>query len=182
MKTSGAKHLTYTQRLQLYEYLQKSVDKKLIAAYLNCSLATIYREIERGSTQGIYNPDYSQEKYEQSKAVKRKQEKLYIDGALAQRIADLIRNENLSPEKAIKKLKEQNVDCPTKTTIYSAIDKGLIPNVRREDLHSKTTTMFSHGLIQIPTWMREKLNLHDGDSMMIAIQDNRIVLEKNCKV
>lgn len=152
--------------------------KKLIAERLGVSLATIYNELKRGSVNGIYSVDYAQEKYEQFQTLKGREEKLNIDKDLALLIANLILNENLSPEKAMKKLKEQHIDCPSKTTIYYAIHKGLIPNVTLEDLHKKTTTLFSHGLIQIPSWMRKELNLNDGDTVTITLENKSIIMEK----
>ena len=178
MKATGTKDLTYNQRLQLYEYLQANTHKKLIAKYLNCCLATIYNEINRGTVNGIYDPKYAQEKYEQYKAMHGRKDTLLVDADLAQQISYLILNENISPEQAIKKLKAQNISCPSKTTIYAAIDKGLISNVTREDLRSKTTTMFSHGLVQIPTWIRTKLNLQDGDTLAISLQNDKVIIEK----
>lgn len=178
MKEKGTKNLTLAQRIQLETLFNKGLHKKLIAEQLNISLSSIYRELQRGSVNGIYSADYAQAKYEQLQIHKRKEEKLNIDKDLAQLIANLILNENLSPEKAMKKLKEQHIDCPSKTTIYYAIRKGLIPNVTLEDLRSKTTTIFSDGKIQLPSWMRKELDLKDGDTVSIAIENESIIIGK----
>ncbi len=179
MKKSGKQHLTYEQRLQLAHYLQMNVHKTVIADRLNCHISTIYREIERGTINGIYDPDYSQQKQNQFLKLKGQREILRTNDTLAQKIANYILNENLSIEDIIKKLKQQHIDCPSRNTIYTAIDKGIIPNVTRENLHNKTTIMFSHGLIQIPKWMRNRLELRDGDILSISLQNNKIILEKH---
>ena len=179
MKISGTKDLTYNQRLQLSEYLQRNTHKKLIARYLNCCLATIYNEIKRGTINGCYDPNFAHQQYCKKQVVRGRPPELLIDTSLAKKISDLILIENLSPEKAIKNLQEHHIACPSKTTIYAAIDKGLIPNVTRKDLHSKTTSMFSNGLIRVPSWIRNKLNIHDGDTFTILLQDNKIIFEKN---
>ena len=178
MRKKGARNLTYTQRLQLEACLRVGLHKQRIAEKLGVCLSTVYNEINRGTVNGIYDPKYAQEKYEQYKAMHGRKDTLLVDADLAQQISDLILNENISPEQAIKKLKAQNISCPSKTTIYAAIDKGLIPNVTREDLHSKTTTMFSHGLVQIPTWIRTKLNLQDDDTLAISLQNDKVIVEK----
>lgn len=173
------KHLTRTQRLQLESFLLAKMPVTEICKHLGVSNSTIYREIKRGSIDGTYSAEYSQSVYEQLSKQKGPLEKLSIDKDIAQFIADLIINEHLSPEKAIARLKEQNIDCPSShATIYSAIRKGLIPNVTIEDLRKKTTTIFSNGLLQIPLWMRKELNLNDGDTVTIILENKSIIIEK----
>ena len=62
---------------------------------------------------------------------------------------------------------------PTKTTIYSAIDRGLIPNVTRESLYTRNATVFSDGMIHLPKWVREKLSINDGDNLLVEVDDDR---------
>lgn len=178
MKNIGTKNLTYNQRLILLSLLQKNIHKSVIAKELNVSIETVYREIKRGSINGFYDPNYSQKRYEQLNNAKGRPHKLFIDKNLAQKISDLILNQNFSPEQCIKKLKSENISCPSKQTIYVAIDNNLIPNVTRESLHKKTTTMFSQGNIYIPNWIREKLKLNDGDSLFIKVENEEIILKK----
>ena len=68
----------------------------------------------------------------------------------------------------------------SKTTIYSAIDKGLIPNVTRKNLfaHKTTTHLFSDGLLHIPQWIRQVLDIEDGTELSIEVKDDKIVIEK----
>ena len=66
----------------------------------------------------------------------------------------------------------------TKTTIYSAIDDGLIPGVTRESLNSYVTTMFSDGQIHIAKWVRNALDLNDGDELLFEVVDNKIIFTK----
>ena len=66
------------------------------------------------------------------------------------------------------RLKEDGyTEVLTKTTIYSAIDRGLIPNVTREILYTRNATVFSDGMIHLPKWVREKLSINDGDNLSI---------------
>ena len=66
------------------------------------------------------------------------------------------------------RLKEDGyTEVPTKTTIYSAIDRGLIPNVTREILYTRNATVFSDGMIHLPKWVSEKLSINDGDNLSI---------------
>lgn len=178
VKTKGTQDFTYEQRLQLDGYLKGGVDKKEIAESLGVCLSTVYREIKRGLNNGVYDPNYSEQRHQQLKTIRGKKDKFLTDSVLAQQISDLILKENLSPEKVIVRLNQKNIECPTKSTIYSAIDKGIIPGVTREDLRSKTIIVFSHGIIQIPMWVRDKINLKDGDHLKIEMIDDKITLKK----
>ena len=178
MSKKGSKQIKLEQRKELSRYLQQGMHKKQIADLLNCNLMTIYREISRGSVNGKYDPEYSERRYRESKKKCGKQQRLLVDIELAKKISDMILNEGLSPERIIEKLKTLSIQCPSKGTIYAAIDKGLIPYVTRESLHKKTTTMFSKGLVMIPSWMREKLEMKDGDILNIQLQNRCIVINK----
>lgn len=69
--------------------------------------------------------------------------------------------------------------CPkARATIYSAIDDGLIPGVTRESLNSYVTTMFSDGQIHIAKWVRNALDLNDGDELLFEVVDNKIIFTK----
>ena len=177
MRQKGTKNLTKEHRFELYACLQRGVHKKQIAEKLNCSLATVYREIAKGSFDGAYDPMYAEKRYKEAKKKCGKKEKLCIDVQLAQRISDLILKEHLSPGEIVKRLKSEDVKCPSKGTIYFAIYKGLIPNVTKDDLHKNTTTMFSHGLVMIPVWMRKELKMQDGDELIIRIQNESIIIK-----
>ena len=69
--------------------------------------------------------------------------------------------------------------CPkSPSNDYSAIDDGLIPGVTRESLISYVTTMFSDGQIHIAKWVRNALDLNDGDELLFEVVDNKIIFTK----
>ena len=174
----GSKNLTYTQRLQLETLYNAKVSKKEIAEQLGVSLSTIYRELERGTINNAYNPEYSTKRTYLLNKAKGKTPKLEADPNLALFLSKLILEENLSIGQVIKKCKSINIYCPSKQALYTAIDRGQIPNVTRDSLKSNTTTMFSKGLIQIPKHIREQLNIHDKDILKIVLDGNKIIVEK----
>lgn len=101
---------------------------------------------------------------------------------MASVISELILKEELSPEQAILRLKEDgDTEVPTKTTIYTAIDRGLIPNVTRESLYTRNATVFSDGMIHLPKWVREKLSINDGDNLLVEVDDDKVILRKENK-
>lgn len=55
---------------------------------------------------------------------------------------------------------------------------GLIPNVTRDNLHSVDTTVFSGGIVHLPKWVRIKLNIYDGDTLEIQVEDGNLILCK----
>ena len=173
-------HLSYDQRQQIRELLDKGTKKVDIARALGVHNATIYREIDRGSVNGNYDPGHAEEQYRDHLSEKGPQAICSISPELAQHIAGLILEEKLSPAKIIDRLQEENWSTApkTKTTIYSAIDAGLIPGVTRESLNSYITTMFSDGQIHIAKWVRNSLNLNDGDELLFEVVDNKIIFTK----
>lgn len=56
-------HLSYEQRLRVKGLLDKGTKKVDIARALGVHNATIYREIDRGSINGIYDPGHAEEQY-----------------------------------------------------------------------------------------------------------------------
>ena len=56
-------HLSYEQRLRIKELLDKGTKKVDIARALSIHNATIYREIDRDSINGIYDPDHAEKQY-----------------------------------------------------------------------------------------------------------------------
>lgn len=173
-------HLSYDQRLRIKELLDKGTKKVDIARALGVHNATIYREIDRGSINGFYDPGHAEEQYRGHLSEKGPQAICSISPDLAQYIAKLILEEKLSPAKIIDRLQEENWGTApkTKTTIYSAIDDGLIPGVTRESLNSYVTTMFSDGQIHVAKWVRNALNLSDGDELLFEVVDKKIIFTK----
>ena len=177
MKDAGIKNMTVDDRIKIESLLRKGVRKNEIAIILKRSLSTIYNEINRGTVDGEYNAFYSQQLYEKSMKCKGKKPVLLINEDLANRIADMILNDSMSPEQIYQKMKSEYRECPSKSTIYNAIYNGLIPNVSKSDLNKKVTNIFSHGLVQLPAWIRCELNLEDGDSLRIQVKDGKIIFE-----
>ena len=142
--------------------------------------ATIYREIDRGSINGIYDPGHAEEQYRGHLSEKGRPAICSISPELAQHIARLILEEKLSPARIIDRLQEEKWSTAPKAraTIYSAIDDGLIPGVTRESLNSYVTTMFSDGQIHIAKWVRNALDLNDGDELLFEVVDNKIIFTK----
>lgn len=179
------KHLEYEQRLKIKKMLDMSVKKTEIARSLGVHNATIYREIERGSIDGHYNPDYAEEMYRGQLSEKGAQPLCAASPKLAGYIAELILNEKLSPAKIIDRLRESSewTEVPKSVnTIYNAIDDGLIPGVTRESLTTDVTTVFNDGQIHIAKWVRNTLQIVDGDELSFEVVDNKIIFSKVNKI
>jgi len=173
--------LTYEQRLQIKKSLDADISKRVIADEIGVHHSTIYREIERGSVNGIYDPDFAEQQYQEKMAEKGPTAILTANPELASYIATLILNERLSPDKIIKTLKNdkkyKNISL-SRETIYHSIDAGLIPNVTKESLRSTSSTVFNGGYIAIPKWVLEQLNIKDGDILHLEITDNNEIIYK----
>jgi len=141
--------------------------------------------LERCKGLERYNADYAQQHYLKRNEKNGRIPKLKLDEFLAQYISKLILEESLSPLEIIYRLRSENYpNFPSsKATIYAAIDSGLIPSVTRETLLSKRkkTRMFSNGLIKIPKWICEELNLKDDEDLDIDITKGRIIISKSEK-
>lgn len=176
------KHINLEQRQKIKEMLDSGKDIYEIADTLNVHRVTIYKELKRFDSLADYNPFYAQSLYEK-KSRNKGRKGILSDTNLAKYISDLILTEHLSPEKIVKVLAENaerfsNVPRSAKT-IYSAINKGLIPNVTRESLLPKVSTVFSGGHVCIPQWVLDKLNIKDGDELLLEItKDNEIIYKK----
>ena len=178
-------HLSYDNRLLLKQMLDNKCSVKEIAEKLGVHTATVYREIKRFENASQYNPEIAQYVYSKELKTKGRKPKLELDKALAQYISQLILEESLSPVEIINRLRaEKYQNFPlSKTTLYAAIDRGLIPSVTRETLllKRKRTHMFSNGLIKIPKWICEELDLRDDEDLDIDIADGRIIINKSEK-
>ena len=175
-------HLSYKQRVQIKEMIDAGVKKVEIARALGVHNATIYREIIRGTVDGVYDPGLAEDQYRDHLSDKGPQAICAISPELSERIAGLILNEKLSPGRIIEVLQGEEEKWETipkaKTTIYKAIDDGLIPGVTRESLNSYITTMFSDGQIHIAKWVRNELDLNDGDELTFEVVDGKLVFTK----
>ena len=178
------KHLSHEQRVKIKELLDAGMKRNAIANLLGVNNSTIYREIKRGSLEGHYSPDYAEEQYRHQLAGKGRQPICSLSQELAEYIAELILNEKLSPAKIVDRLqKEERWTTIPKSgsTIYSAIDCGLIPGVNRESLLSYTTSVFNDGDIHIPKWARTVLCINDGDKLLFEIADGKLIFSKESK-
>ena len=170
------KHMDLQQRLKLKEMLDSGCSILEVANALGVHRSAVYREIERGGMEGGYDPYYAQSLYEGRLKKKGRPECKLSNKDLAEYISGLILEEHLSPEKIVDLLAEDDRGFPdvpqSPNTIYNAIDKGLIPNVTRESLLSKSCTVFSGGQICIPKWVLDKLEIKDGDMLQLEITEN----------
>ncbi|MGN1201177.1 MAG: hypothetical protein ACI4R8_02810 [Candidatus Caccovivens sp.] len=178
MKKTGRKNITEFQKRQIQQLLEQGYDKKNIAANVGIEYSTIYKELKRGWLNGKYNAEYSIQKSLKTNKNKGNSPKFIINKDLAELISNLILQEHMTIIQIKEKCKKEGIECPSRTTIYRSIDEGLIPNITRESLHSKTTTMFSNGLIQIPKYIREKLNLKDKDKFTLELNGEKITISK----
>ena len=183
MPKQGCKRLSYEERKQIELMLNNGYSVTFIANALKKTHQAIYHELKRCKSCSNYNADYAQQDYIKRNADNGRTPTLKIDQKLAHYISKLILEDSLSLVDILKRLREENYpNSPSsKTTIYSAIDEGSIPNVNRETLllKRKKTHMFSNGLIKIPKWIREKLDLQDNDDLNIDIVDGKIIIEKS---
>lgn len=175
------KHLDLQQRIQIKEMLEEGCSIAKIAETLGYNQTTIYRELERNTTNGKYDPYQAQNRYNKKLQEKGPAEKL-SNPELAKYISDLILVKHLSLEKIVLLLAEDNhgfSDVPqSTTTIYSAIDKGIIPGVTRETLQTRYSTVFNNGQVCIPKWVLDKLDIKDGDVLLLEITEKNEILYK----
>ena len=174
-------YLTYASRTKIKELHKKGLSIQQIADEIGVCRQTIYNELKRGSDSlGSYDPEHAEELFRERQKTKGRQRLLATNNELAQYIADLILKKHYSPEQVIKNLKVNHpsnaAELKSVNTIYAAIDNGLIPGVTRDSLRSCETKMFSDGMICIPKWMRNQLQLQDGDSFYLEIIDSRIIV------
>ena len=173
-------HLSYDNLLFIKQMLDSGYSNKEIAEKLGVNLSTIYREIKRFEDSSQYNPEIAQNVYLKGLEDKGCKPKLKLDTALANRISELILNESLSPAEIVDRLRLEKYpnSALSRNTIYAAIDSGLIPSVTRETLKRKKTHMFSNGLIKIPKWICEELDLKDNEDLDICVRDGCVVIKK----
>lgn len=175
------RRLTYEQRLQIKKMLDNGYKPLHIANVLGFHNTAIYREIALGSVNGQYNPTFSQSLTEARAANKGAPALLSPNSELALYISRAILEEHLSPERIIEKLRKESEygRFPKSVrTIYSAIDKGMIPGVTRDTLKTYSTTVFNNGQIHLPKWIRESMQIADGDELFIKVDKTTIMFTK----
>lgn len=145
MKKSERKCLTWTQRLQIETLIRANVKKTEIAKIVGVSLATIYRELQRGKYQRLdsnfiftdtYSPDIAQQRYEFGLTSKGPQLKIANDYGFIEYIENRVLSDGLSPCAALGELKRKNLDYTkiSKTTLYRYIRMGLFPRLKMEHI------------------------------------------------
>lgn len=175
-------HLSYEKRLKIREMLDKGESKSKIADEIGVDRATIYREINKGTRNGEYDPDIAENIYRAGLMEKGPKARLEYDKNLAQHIADMILKQSMSPKKIEMQLKQEPEYAEkrvTAQTIYLSIDKGWIPGVTRESLQLEDVVLSSEGKICIPKWALNKLNLNAGDILHLEVTDDgKIIYQK----
>ena len=145
-------HLSREQRQVIADSLAIGKSAKDIAATLGLHISTVYREIERGKNPDTnkYEPEFSENKYQSNLADKGKAPRLEENKEMASVISELILKEGSSPEQAILRLKEDGyTEVPTKTTIYSAIDRVLIPNTMPQGVYTTGTVLAFQSMLTV---------------------------------
>lgn len=174
------KQLTYRQRQSIRKMLSDGYTKSEIANRIGVHLSTIYRELERGSVNGEYDPDYAEELYQKHLAGKGATPIICINPKLSEYIAYLILEEHMSIADVAAVLaqeKQFNSFPKSVQTIYTAIDNGLIPSVTRDSLHSDTTTVYNNQ-VHLVKWVREMMNISDGDILHFEVAENKLIFTK----
>ncbi len=175
------KHLTKEDRCLLKQMLDEGKKKHEIARCLGVHISSLYREIERGSIDGKYDPLYSDHRYKTHLSNKGPESLLTPDSEFARYISKAILEENLSPAQISERLQTEPgfENCPKSVpTIYHAIYKGIIPGVTKDSLRSNVTTVFSDGQVHLAKWIRDELGIQDGDSLYVELLDGRLIMTK----
>ena len=187
MPKKGCKRISFEERRQIEQMLHNGYSVPVIAQKLGKTYQALYYELNRCNSCSHYNADYAQQDYIKKNEDNGRTPILEIDKELAKYISKLILEDSLSPVAILKKLHEENYSGTTlsRNTIYYAINNGLIPSVTRNTLlqkhKTKKTHMFSNGLIKVPKWICEELNLHDNEDLDINVIDGKIVINKSDK-
>ena len=145
-------HLSREQRQVIADPLAIGKSAKDIAVTLSLHISTVYREIERGKNPDTnkYEPEFSESKYQSDLADKGRSPRLEENEEMAAVISELILKEGSSPEQAILRLKEDGyTEVPTKTTIYTAIDRGLIPNTMPQGVYTTGTVLAFQSMLMV---------------------------------
>lgn len=169
-------HITYEQRLEIKNMIENKVPIREIAKKINLHYSTIYREIKKYTDEnGRYLPENAQSEYEK-KLHNKKISIIEKYPHLASFISEKILIDNMSPQQIEEFIKSESDlfrgISISRNTIYTAIDKGIIPGVTRENLHSPYTTMYSDGLLRVPKWILEKIKFSEGDRFLIDFSVN----------
>ena len=141
------RQLTFNDRLRLEVLVKAGHKTKEIAGILGFHISTIYRELKRGTftarnsnetTEERYSPDIAQEKKDEILASKGADLKIGNELAFANRIEEIILENDYSPAAALAQIKKEGYDFTIcVTTLYSYIEKGVFLNLTLKDLPEK---------------------------------------------
>lgn len=174
------KQLSYEQRQSIHKMISHGYTNAEIAKRIGVHLSTIYRELERGSVNGEYDPDCAEELYQQQLSEKGAMSIVCNNSKLSEYIALLILEEHMSAASIVDVWeREKQFDTYPKSvqTIYTAIDNGFIPGVTRDSLHSDTTTIYNDQ-IHFVKWVREWMNISNGDVMHFEVVGDKLIFTK----
>ena len=140
------RHLGYADRIKI-EALQKTgTCVKEIAAYIGCSVSTVYRELKRGSykrltseweTVSAYSADIAQQDYDYKATAKGAQLKIGDDHAFAAYIERKIISERYSPAAVLGEIRARGMAFQTMVcvkTLYNYIDRRVFLRLSNEHL------------------------------------------------
>ena len=129
-------HLTIVEREKLYGFLQKGLSIRRIAEQLGRSPSTVSRELKRNHS---YLPIHAQEAYRRRrKNCGRKC--LLTDVQLEGTVRFFLGHLYWSPEQISHRLKKEGCRSVSTSTIYRALDRGILRNTLRYYLRFKSKT------------------------------------------
>ena len=170
------KHFTHEERCRLKEELDQGITINQIAKNLGKSERTIYYELSKNRNEktGLYDAMLAQEHYDTKQANKHVPRILEEDKILAEKIAKYILVDNLSPADIVKKLgKAERISV---STIYNAIDEGLIPGVSKKTLRQNVVKMQKDGILRLPKHIVEAAHLKEGTVFEVEISDDDMLV------
>ena len=130
-------HLTIEERELLYGFLQKGFSRRKIAKELGRSPSTITRELKRNSD---YLPVRAQERYRSCRKNSIRK-RLLADPQLEASVRFFLGHLFWSPEQIANRLKAEGAQSVSASTIYRALDCGLLRDTLRYYLRIKYKTI-----------------------------------------
>ena len=143
------KRMTRTDRLKLEALYNAGVPVKVISDTIGFSFQAVYYELKKGfymhrntdwTETKKYSADKAQAKTDYENTSKGAQLKLGNDYEFVNFVSFMIVEKKYSPNAVLGYIKQHNLKFKTKVcrvTLYSYIEKGLIPNVTNKNLLRK---------------------------------------------
>lgn len=148
-KRSKYKHLTERDRYRLEGCLESKLSITEIALKLNSHIATIYREIKRGSVvrlksnlteYAVYRANAAQRDYESRVTNRKRSLKIEKDRALEKYIRKKLLGNRCSPDVVIGRIKQEGLKFKTTIctkTLYNYVDRGVLSGINNTSLWEK---------------------------------------------